>query len=414
MDQKNDSMFFKDSSPDSSIQYNRNMLYFIKRIDNNEKLQCILKDQFNDPCSYLNENLNSGLVIGRVSSKPTFSNAFEKMQVQNCRSNAKKQTRKFGNTIRLKKNPFSGDNGNNDSLNGLGNSMISGLNTKSAIRIGKETTDINNLNDYVKEIETRRDKDVDSKIFDDLIEREYTLPNITCSSSSRTELKKAFEKQETQLQTINDAEKQFNLTSRQLSKKLNVKQETLLINKSGELFRKRVENLKNCESEFNSSKYLQWQSRLRNLDNKGTVLLGGMGYAPIWSTVMMQGKSKEIVRKPKSYFSAPTDTLIKNKVIAINRSNIKPSNSRGFQDFNLTLSSTQTSNYPKFQASKKEDDYKSLLVIGQDLVKVEKENALSVRGVGKKHLYKGKEMGSSEEEVISSQFDRVYISKTYI
>lgn len=420
----------------------------------------ILQDQFENPFNYLREDNDKTLIIGKKSKKPNLISALQIGQNQQTNSHmqSKKNLKKNTQTIRLNKAPnqsegncikMAQDDSISSNIHGISTNQTNGnFNTFSMTTTSfktnhhnlnsnvsnahncssknlKEFLDINHLADYIKDIEVKKHGEIKQsvgQIFNDAIENDCKTNNRIVSSKNKEELRRAYDKQEWQLSSIQSKDLKDQELQKRLAQQSKKRPENLLIKRSGDEFRKKLEKLQDFEkmqNQFYGDTYIDWQSKLRSRDKreKANVVIGGI--PSIWSTISFNNKEgKEIIRKPiqSSISKFMNSTLsefksvhpINQKALTQNSefqetSKMKLNTEISFRDSG-SFARTTTMKYLK-ESELKEPDYKSMILIGNDLIKIERENAMNIKG--RKIVYNNYEKGKFDEELIMCQYDRV-------
>lgn len=430
---------------------------------NNKYYSQVLQDQFENPFNYLREDNDKTLIIGKKSKKPNLINAFQIGQNQQPYSHmqSKKNYKKNTQNIRLNKAPGGHSESNcikmiqddsiSSNVNCISTNPTNNMNTFNMTTTSFKTNhhnlnsnvsnahnyssknlrdylDNNHLIDYIKEIEVKKHGDSKNsvgQIFKDVIENDCKLNGRIVSSKNKEELKRVFDKQESQLTLIQNKDIKDQELQKRLAQHSKQRPENLLIKRSGDEFRKKLERMQDYEKNrnlFYGDTYIDWQSKLRCTDKreKANVIIGGI--PSIWSTISFNSnEGKEIIRQPvqnlTSKFMNSTLSEFKSNISLGPKAITQTSEFRdtGFptkSKLNTEISFRDSGSFArtttikfKRESELKEPDYKSMILVGNDLLKIERENAMNIKG--RKIVYNNYEKGKYDEELIMSHYDRV-------
>lgn len=418
------------------------------RIENDtaEYYQQVLKDHFENPNEYLKEDCNEKIIVGKKSNKPKFESSVQSGVTQLTDFNIKGRRNLRANTNLNKLPNISSDNMSfkqtqEDSVwsnmnyltTNLSNNYKSYSRMQSSIRTniqghnhvasnvssnyksknGWKYLDTNQVNEYIRKIELNYYKNSSSNQTG--FEHEFYKE---CSSKDQDKLQREFMNQEINLSSIQYKEAEDQEMTNRLSLQLKLKQEAqnrLLIKRSADDYRKKIEevsNLQYIKNHFAGDSYDDWKNKLRSDYKKDKKKKLKTDKLSIWSTISYGTNSNmEIIRKPDlATTSRSKDSIIQNlKKTTLSKLNKGTPYKFGDFDFNNTktkqLSFEDSNSFASITARnfmrescQKEIDIKSMTLVGEDLFKVEKNNAMSIKG--KKVLLKNNEKGKFDEEMI--------------
>lgn len=392
-----------------------------------EHYQQVMKNHFENPNEYLKEDCNE-IIVGKKSNKPRLANTLQGRDTQLSQINYKGRRNlrgdiniilsmsKLPNINDINSNHLANEDSAESNMNYLSTNRSNNLKSfsrmaslsikttdhyqnpkvanlqRSKCKFEWEYLDTNQLNEYIKIIEDQFKSNASSQI---AFEPEFFQK---CVQKEQSKFQRDFASQEIKLKSFRNKEIEDQHMSDRLS--IQMKQDTqekLLIKKSADNQRRRVEEIENFEQMRDilaGESYDDWKNKLRSDHNSSQQLKLKNNKLSIWSTLSFGVNSNmEIIRKPDislpSGSKAATIKDLKKSVVQSNKLMTSTKYKLGNFSFNNTKSRT---------IDQKELDFKSISLSGEDLLKVEKKNAMSIKG--KKIALRNLEKGKFEEEMI--------------
>lgn len=321
----------------------------------------------------------------------------------------------------------------NNTLNNFHKSST-GLNRNRAL------VDNNFINSLYDEVESRKKRSKNSDIFKNVASESTKNPEgKLISLQNYNEMIKLFNNQERNIKKKVYNDQTNEAISKTISKAIKSRQDKLLMNASSERFRKKMEMMNKYEidktNRFGATS-IGWQINLRKqkdddkFKNKTIMNIGGISN-PLTAIVTDMNKDLEIIRKPNLH-------NVKMSTITSNHCTLEDKNDKfigkynathnGFGSIGSNLLSTaaQTKrlndimlNTDRFNThstkffsltkttfkSQKEENLADLALIGTNLLQLEKDLALGIKG--KKILFNNYEKDKMKEEVFLADYERV-------
>ncbi len=365
----------------------------VSKESDNEKFNS-LNNLFNNPTCYLNEENNS-IIIGKISCKDSFN-----LLKGNMNKIKKLQSNKSILTYKL-----------NPSANDLG---YSNKNYKlKSVKSHGSMTNLRNSNiEYIdnpgiekvyKQLEQRLYKDSNNQIFKDAANECYQTAR--SKFLNKKELLKIYSSQEEKLSLHYYNENKVDEYSKTISKNCNKDKEKLLLSMSihSKIITKNNLHYKNLK--------FDWQMNLRN-GEKVPYQVGKV--YPIHTTFIKEKEKDELIVKPlitleknESENQHMTRSSIYINTLETPRS-IKESYLQNSINTKANICNTTRAHYkPSIVNSLRDNTFNTLFLTGKNLLKIEKENAIDIKG--KKLLYSIIEKNEKykKEETYAANYDEV-------
>ena len=420
----------------------------------------LLDNIFNNPNDYLNEEVESEVIIGKKTRKEHTHNQFRNFNF----INKTKESRKFQyskskisilntNETKNKKEAPSINNYQVTNESFLQTNDTTRNNAKTAARSVRGTVRLNSSLNFLKDIEVIDNNGILEKCkrIEKRKDNMFTMRNIFNSLTNelsstaksivlnKNELTKIYNRQEETLDNIVKLEEERNSISKRLSMKSHKKEENLLFSQSQKY--RQIFELKNNLDNKNTLKYgnstLDWQSMLRG--SKNIIVPIGKNISSLYSISNKYTKEPEIIRKPKVSLNFVTDdnfynmnntfkdlkfnfnlsskSLNRNEKEIMMGSNVllNTMNSLNqYESLNSPIQIIQTTEKNSsginklrstFTEIKNNTNCNNLFLQGHSLLLIERDNALSLKG--KKVFFSNYDKDRKYEEIIACQYDDI-------
>lgn len=420
-----------------------------------------IKELFENPNSYLKEEVENYIVIGKKSIKDSFNIKFlatnnnpQTLNI-NRRQSLKKSSSKTiknnnidVNQLKLSRNSKlvkeSKEKDYKDKSGDIDTYSFSNTNKNAQIypKITSSTKFFKNIstnnkdlkvyidNSAIHEISNKFEKEMKENVKKD-IENIFNKASNDCKQAGRSgylnkkEIDKCYNLQEENILTNQNINENDDTISKYISIKCKRNEKELLFNKSKYNIFLLKGSLSNSNFQNFDSNGLKWKLDLRDGDRTYSKVNTKSDINSIYSTVMNKRFiEKEIVSKPDDFQMKDNEKSIRKKEegysIINNRNNAylqtSTSNNNNFirnPSFSSSIMTSNVSKTVKKAYSQKNiiishSDINFLTIKGVKLIDIEKEIAISIKG--KKYLYRNIEKDYKKEEVFAIKYEDIFRS----